>query len=126
MWLPLLGLVLGIVLGSTFSLTIPGIYAKYMSVAVLASLDSVFGGLKGVMENKFDGAILLTGFFTNALLAALLAFLGDKLGVDLYMAAIFAFGVRLFQNLAIIRRYILAGMLRKRQALAGGSVDHDE
>jgi len=125
MWLPLLGLILGIILGSTFSIPIPGIYAKYMSVAVLASLDSVLGGLKGVMEDKFDGAILLTGFFTNALLAAMLAYLGDKLGVDLYLAAIFAFGVRLFQNLAIIRRYILVGLLRKKQTPVSGSIPHE-
>jgi small basic protein len=78
-----------------------------MSIAVLASLDSVFGGIRSILEEHFDGTILLTGFFTNALLAALLAYLGDRLGVDLYYAAVFAFGVRLFQNLAAIRHKIL-------------------
>jgi small basic protein len=125
MWLPLLGLVLGLVIGSTFAIPIPGIYAKYMSVAVLASLDSVFGGLKGVLENKFNGMILLTGFFTNALLAALLAFIGDKLGVDLYLAAVFAFGVRLFQNLAIIRRHLLTNWMRRKQLPVSGSEQHE-
>ncbi|MGD0154424.1 MAG: small basic family protein, partial [Thermacetogeniaceae bacterium] len=71
-------------------------------------------GLKSIIEDKFDGTVLLTGFFTNALLAALLAGLGDRLGVDLYMAAVFAFGVRLFQNLAIIRREILSNWQQKR------------
>lgn len=126
MWLPLLGLVLGLVIGSTFAIPIPGIYAKYMSVAVLASLDSVFGGLKGVLENKFNGTILLTGFFTNALLAALLAFIGDKLGVDLYLAAVFAFGVRLFQNLAIIRRHLLTNWMRRRKHLPVTGSEHHE
>jgi small basic protein len=83
-------------------------------VAVLAALDSVFGGLRSVIEDKFDGNVLLTGFFTNAMLAALLAYMGDRLGVDLYMAAVFAFGVRLFQNLAIIRREMLANWIQKR------------
>lgn len=114
MWLPILGLLLGIVIGSALAIPIPGIYAKYLSVAVLAALDSVFGGLKSIIEDKFDGSVLLTGFFTNALLAALLAYLGDRLGVDLYLAAVFVFGVRLFQNLAIIRREILANWLKKR------------
>jgi small basic protein len=82
MWLPILGLLLGIGIGSTLAIPIPGIFAKYLSVALLAALDSVFGGLKSIIEDKFDGAVLLTGFFTNALLAALLAFLGDRLGVD--------------------------------------------
>ena len=115
MWLPLLGLLLGIGIGSTFAIPIPGIYAKYLSVAVLAALDSVFGGLRSIIEDKFDGSVLLTGFFTNALLAALLAYMGDRLGVDLYMAAVFAFGVRLFQNLAIIRREILANWMQKHR-----------
>ncbi|NLT96283.1 MAG: small basic family protein [Clostridia bacterium] len=107
MWLPLLGLLFGAIIGSAISFEIPVVYVKYMSVAVLASLDSVFGGIKAVLEDTFDGSVLLTGFFTNALLAALLAYLGDRLGVDLYMAAVFAFGVRLFQNLAAIRHYLL-------------------
>lgn len=107
MWLPLLGLLIGLLIGQVFTFTIPVIYAKYLSVAVLASLDSVFGGIRGVMEEHYDSAILLSGFFTNTLLAAGLAYFGDRIGVDLYYAAIFAFGVRLFQNLAIIRRHIL-------------------
>ena len=115
MWLPLLGLLLGIGIGSTLAIPIPGIYAKYLSVAVLAALDSVFGGLRSIIEDKFDGTVLLTGFFTNALLAALLAYMGDRLGVDLYMAAVFAFGVRLFQNLAIIRREMLANWMQKHR-----------
>jgi len=104
----MLGLALGIVLGSVFTFKIPIIYAKYLSVAVLASMDSVLGGFKGILENKFDGAILLSGFFINALMAALLAYIGDKMGVDLYYAAIFAFGFRIFNNLAVILRHLVA------------------
>jgi small basic protein len=121
MWLPILGLLLGIGIGSTLAIPIPGIFAKYLSVALLAALDSVFGGLKSIIEDKFDGAVLLTGFFTNALLAALLAFLGDRLGVDLYMAAVFVFGVRIFQNLATIRREMLANWMQKRRLSAQGA-----
>jgi small basic protein len=121
MWLPILGLLLGIGIGSTLAIPIPGVFAKYLSVAVLAALDSVFGGLKSILEDKFDGAVLLTGFFTNALLAALLAFLGDRLGVDLYMAAVFVFGVRIFQNLATIRREMLANWMQKRRLSAQGA-----
>lgn len=105
--LPLIGLIIGALIGSAVTFQIPAIYVKYMSIAVLASLDSVFGGVRAVLEEKFDGTILLSGFFTNALMAALLAYLGDRLGVDLYYAAVFAFGVRLFQNLAAIRHDIL-------------------
>ncbi|MGD0621851.1 MAG: small basic family protein [Thermacetogeniaceae bacterium] len=121
MWLPILGLLLGIGIGSTLAIPIPGIYAKYLSVAVLAALDSVFGGLRSIIEDKFDGTVLLTGFFTNAMLAALLAYMGDRLGVDLYLAAVFVFGVRIFQNLAIIRREMLANWMQKRNLSALGA-----
>lgn len=107
MWLPLLGLVVGIIIGLRFPFVVPAAYAKYLSIAVLATLDSVFGGLRADLEQKFDSLIFTTGFFGNALLAALLTYIGDQLGVELYLAAVFAFGVRLFQNLAIIRRYLL-------------------
>ncbi len=124
MWfiLPLIGLIIGAYLGSAVTFQLPAIYLKYMSIAVLASLDSVFGGIRSIMEDKFDGTILLTGFFTNALLAALLTYLGDRLGVDLYYAAVFAFGVRLFQNLATIRHHCLTNY-RQRKSIKQGEKD---
>ncbi|HAG11650.1 MAG TPA: DUF1290 domain-containing protein [Desulfotomaculum sp.] len=103
----LLGLLLGVILGLYVPLFFPVAYAKYMSVAVLAALDSVFGGIRAAMEDTFDLAVFISGFFSNALLAAGLAFVGERLGIDLYLAAVVAFGVRLFQNLAIIRRHLL-------------------
>jgi small basic protein len=86
---------------------LPLIYAKYLSIAILAALDSVFGGIRGYMEDGFDTTIFVSGFIVNALLAAGLAYIGDKLGVELYLAAVIVFGVRIFQNLAIIRRYLV-------------------
>lgn len=106
-WLSLFGLIIGIFIGLKSPLLIPVAFSKYLSVAVLAALDSVFGGIRSAMEDQFDNAVFITGFFSNALLAALLAYVGDRLGVELFMAAIVAFGVRIFQNLAIIRRNLL-------------------
>lgn len=99
------GLFLGILLGSICPLSIPVAYAKLFSVALLASIDSVFGGYRAVLEEKFDNTIFISGFFINALLAAFLVYVGDHLGIDLYYVALLAFGLRIFQNLAIIRRY---------------------
>lgn len=107
LWLAVFGLALGIILGFNLPITVPQAYAKYMSVAALAAMDSVFGGIRAAMEDHFDNKIFITGFFSNALLAAGLAFIGERLGIDLYLAAVVAFGVRLFQNLAIIRRHLL-------------------
>lgn len=108
MWLLVLFcLLIGLIIGFQMPVLVPAIMAKYMSIALLAALDSVFGGIRAYMEDAFDNLIFITGFIVNTLLAAGLAYLGDRLGVELYLAAVFVFGVRLFQNLGIIRRYLL-------------------
>ncbi|HJH10301.1 MAG TPA: small basic family protein [Metalysinibacillus jejuensis] len=107
MWLPLLGLLLGLGLGLLSDMQIPVIYQNYLSIAVLAALDTLLGGIRAQLQEVYDDKVFVSGFFFNVLLAAGLAFLGVHLGVDLYLAAIFAFGVRLFQNIAVIRRILL-------------------
>lgn len=107
MILPVLGLILGFVLGYVFPVIIPLAYAKFFSVALLASLDSVFGGLRAAINGNFDNTVFISGFFTNALLAAFLVFVGDRLGIDLYYVALLTFGFRIFKNLAILRRHLL-------------------
>lgn len=106
MILAVVGIVLGVIIGIYIPITYSASYSLYVSVAILACMDSVFGGLRALLEEKFNIGILVSGFFGNAILAAFLAYLGDRLGVPLYYAAIFAFGGRLFQNFAIIRRHI--------------------
>ena len=107
MILPLLGLVAGILLGTVMPISIPLAYAKLFSVALLASLDSVFGGLKAAANGNFDNAVFISGFFSNALLATFLVYVGDRLGIDLYYVALLTFGFRIFNNLAIVRRHVL-------------------
>lgn len=107
MWLPLLGLLLGVSLGLLSDIQIPQIYSNYLSIAVLAALDTLFGGIRAHLQQIYDDKVFISGFFFNTVLAAGLAFLGVHLGVDLYLAAVFAFGVRLFQNIAVIRRILL-------------------
>ena len=113
MIIPIIGLLVGIVIGILSPITIPIQYSSYMSVAILAALDSVFGGIRSSIEKTFNIEIFMSGFFGNAVLAAILTYIGDQLGVPIYYAAIFAFGVRLFQNFAIIRRYELMGHKKK-------------
>ncbi|MFB1049657.1 small basic family protein [Paraliobacillus sp. JSM ZJ581] len=106
MWLPAIFLVVGVALGLLTDITIPDQYSDYLSIAILASLDTLFGGVRAHLDQTFDPKILVSGFSFNIGLAVLLTFIGVKLGIDLYLAAVFAFGVRLFQNIAIIRRYL--------------------
>lgn len=112
-WISILGLLAGLLLGSVSPLVVPISYIRYMSVALLACLDTVFGGIRAHFEEKFDNIIFISGFFTNSLLAAGLVYLGDRLGVDLYYAAVIVFGMRLFQNLAIIRRILLKKIYKR-------------
>ena len=111
---PILGLIIGILIGVLFiPVNIPQQYSNYVAVAILAALDSVFGGISATVQGKFDMKIFISGFFGNALLAAALAYIGDQLGIQICLAAIFAFGNRLFLNFAIIRRYILNKSIKK-------------
>ncbi|WP_025027695.1 small basic family protein [Caldalkalibacillus mannanilyticus] len=107
MWLPIIGLIVGIILGLYSKINVPVEYINYLSIAVLAALDTLFGGIRSHLQGSFDISVFVSGFFFNTLLAAGLAFLGVHLGVDLYLAAIFAFGVRLFNNIAVIRRILI-------------------
>ncbi|MDQ0253811.1 small basic protein [Evansella vedderi] len=115
MWLPVMGLLIGILLGLSTEFRIPEAYSSYLSIAVLAALDTLFGGIRAHLENVFEEKVFLTGFFTNIALAAGLAFLGVHLGVDLYLAAVFAFGVRLFHNIAVIRRFLIEKWVNNRK-----------
>jgi small basic protein len=115
MWLPFLGLIVGVVLGLLSEVRIPEEYINYLSIAVLAALDTLFGGIRAHLQNIYDEKVFISGFFFNIILAASLAFLGVHIGVDLYLAAVFAFGVRLFQNIAVIRRILLAKWTNTRE-----------
>ncbi|MBQ7605524.1 MAG: small basic family protein [Firmicutes bacterium] len=99
-----IGLVIGICIGFAFNITFPTVYSFYITMALLAALDSVIGAARAHMEEKYDSLVFGTGFICNALLAAVLTWIGDKLGIPLYYAAILVFGGRLFNNLAVMRR----------------------
>jgi small basic protein len=102
----LIGILIGVLIGFLLPFTYNSAYTLYVSVAILACMDSIFGGIRANLEDKFDATIFISGFIGNALLAAFLAYIGDRLGVPLYYAAIFTFGNRLFDNFAKIRRII--------------------
>lgn len=128
MWIIPLGFILGIVLGLLSPFTLPIVYARYLSISVLAALDTTFGGLRASLEGTYDNGVFITGFFTNALLAAGLVYLGDRIGVDnLYFAGVAAMGIRLFQNLGIIRRaaFTRLGLLKRKHDPTRGPLPGD-
>ena len=106
-YIVIVSVLLGLVIGYSSPLVIPVAYSKIFSVALVAALDAAFGGLRAVVSERFDKRVFVTGFFSNTLLAAALGFIGDRLGIDLYYVALLAFGFRMFKNLAMLRRYLL-------------------
>ncbi|MCI8760582.1 MAG: small basic family protein [Clostridia bacterium] len=108
----LIGCMLGVILGMNAPM-ISYTYSSYLAISVIAALDSVFGGITSVIKKNFDLKIFITGFFGNAILSILLTILGQKLNVDIYLAAIVVFVGRMFTNLAIIRRYYVDKWLKR-------------
>lgn len=109
----ILGCIVGIIVGN-FAPIISYTYSGYLAIAIVAALDTVFGGVVSSLNKKFDMGVFLSGFFGNAILAMLLAYLGQRLNVDIYLAAIFVFVSRMFNNLGIIRRFYLEKFRKKR------------
>ena len=116
-----IAIIIGCVLGAIIGINAPIIsytYSSYLAIAVIAALDSVFGGIASVINKKFDMKIFISGFFGNAILAILLTVLGQRLNVDIYLAAIVVFVWRMFSNLGIIRRYYVEKWTNKIKALS--------
>ncbi|MBR3132618.1 MAG: small basic family protein [Clostridia bacterium] len=103
-------IILGCLLGVAVGMNLPTIsysYSGYLAIAIIAALDSVFGGINSILQKHFDIKIFVSGFFGNAILAMLLTYLGERLNVDIYLAAVIVFVGRMFVNLSMIRRYYI-------------------
>ena len=103
-----LGLVLGVVLGLVFEPSVPVSLQPYLPIAVVAALDAMFGGLRALLDGIFDDKVFVVSFIANVLIAALIVYLGDQLGVggQLSTGVIVVLGIRIFSNVAAIRRHI--------------------
>ena len=113
-----LAIVIGCILGAVVGINLPIIpytYSSYLAISIIAALDSVFGGIVANINSKFNFKIFVSGFFGNAILSILLTFLGEKLNVDIYIAAIVVFVGRMFNNLGIIRRYYVEKFTKSRE-----------
>jgi small basic protein len=109
----MLGLVLGVLVGYFVPFTYPADYTLYVSVAILAIMDTIFGAVRSIFEQKFENLIFVTGFLGNTFIAVLLTYIGEKLGVPLYNVAILVFGMRVFNNFSYIRRYVVESITKK-------------
>lgn len=111
----LLGILAGIILGIAIDIPIPLTWTRYTAVIVIGMFDALFGALRAdVTKDKYSNWIFISGLLFNILLALGITFLGDKLGLDLYLAATFVFTFRIFSNLGIIRRAVFSQWFEKK------------
>ncbi|MEP7054788.1 MAG: small basic family protein [Actinomycetota bacterium] len=102
------GLLFGVVLGIVVHPTVPLWLEPYLPLAVVAAMDAVFGGLRATLDRIFDEKVFVVSFLSNTLVAALIVFFGDQLGVggQLSTAIVVVLGIRIFSNVAAIRRHV--------------------
>ncbi len=103
-----IGLVVGVVVGILVQPTVPVQVQPYLPIAVVAALDALFGGFRAHLDGVFDDRVFVVSFLSNVLVAGLIVFLGDQLGVgsQLTTAVVVVLGIRIFSNAAAIRRHI--------------------
>jgi small basic protein len=102
----LIGLAVGVLVGLLLHPTVPPELAPYLPIAVIAALDALAGAVRAVLEGLFDDRVFVVSFLSNVLVAAFIVFLGDQLGVgsQLSTAVVVVLGIRIFSNVAAIRR----------------------
>jgi small basic protein len=106
--IPALGLLAGILAGLLLHPTVPLGLQPYLPIAVIAALDAVFGGVRAVLDGIFNDKVFVVSFLSNVVVAAFIVFLGDQLGVgtQLSTGVVVVLGIRIFSNVASIRRHI--------------------
>lgn len=123
--IPVIALVVGILIGLMLNEPLGGTFGVYVAVACLAGLDTICGGIRSNLEGRFDSMIMVTGFFANVLFAFALSWLGDRIGINIFLVCAFIFGQRIFNNLGFIRRILLTRWQdlqeRRRQARSAES-----
>jgi small basic protein len=104
--IPALGLIAGIVIGLLLEPTVPSVLQPYLPIAIVAALDALFGGFRAFLEGTFTDKVFVVSFISNVLIAALIVFVGDQIGVgaQLSTAVVVVLGIRIFTNAAAIRR----------------------
>lgn len=120
---PFVALFIGAVLAIVLRVQpLTGVEGQYLAVACLAGFDTILGGIRGGLEGRFENSIFVSGFLANIAIAFLLAYIGDKIYLPLYLVVAFVFGNRIFSNLSLIRRSVITKindeLVRRRRAAA--------
>ena len=123
-----IAIIIGCIIGALIGLNapiIPYTYSTFLAIAVVAALDSVFGGITSVLKKNFDLTIFISGFFCNSILSIALTYLGQKLNLDIYLAELVVFIGKMFTNLKIIRRYYIEKWTESKKKKAEKAVTQE-
>jgi small basic protein len=106
--IPAIGLLVGLGIGVLLDPSVPIWMQPYLPIAVIAALDAVFGAVRAVLDGIFNDKVFVVSFLSNVVVAAFIVFLGDQLGVgsQLSTGVVVVLGVRIFSNVASIRRHL--------------------
>lgn len=104
----------GVLMGLFIPYNLSPSMVSYVSIALIAALDSVLGGFLAHLNKKFNMSVFMIGLISNAVLGILLSVIGNILGISLTLAIIIVFGVRMFNNLATLRRLTVDKYFMKR------------
>lgn len=113
MYLIILGLTLGLIIGAFLQIDIPPEFARYTAVAIVGILDSLFGAIRASIENKYNTSVFISGLVFNLIVAMIITFVGDKLNLDIYLAILVAFTIRIFANIGAIKSSTLDKLSQK-------------
>lgn len=115
MWYGLIGLLIGIGIGIFSPLTIPVEFARYTAVGILGILDSILGAIRADLQGKYNTTIFISGLIFNMILAIAITYIGDRLGLDLYLAVLVVFTLRIFLNIGTIRYSFLTKFIGRKR-----------
>ena len=123
--IPIIALLVGLFIPRILNLgPVSGISGQYLGVASIAGLDTILGGIRTGLEGKFHNDVFITGFFSNTFIAFFLAWLGDQIGLNMFLVAAIVLGTRIFTNLSLIRRYLLTKLQDERERRRLQQIQH--
>lgn len=112
----LFGLILGIIIGLLFNVQIPQEYTRFSAVIIVGIADSLLGAIRAeITQDQYNSIIFVTGLFFNIIFAVGITYLGEHLGLNLYLAVTVVFMFRIFQNVGITRRVLIERWIEKNK-----------
>lgn len=101
------GVILGILAGLNLNLIYSPDYAVYISLSVLAILNTIFHVLSENLKGELTPIKSVVFLVSDLSFGLLLGYVGEQLGLPIYLAAVFAFGNNIYSNIKSIINLML-------------------